>query len=141
LRILKGDTNVQTITLDAVAAETGRYEGVVSNLEEGEYRLQLVASDELPEPVEMPLQVARSLEPEVADLSGDDKLLRRVAEASGGKLVPLSDLKHLPATIADIRQEKSHVAELSLWDSPYLFLFVLACLGGEWALRKQFGLA
>ena len=141
LRVMRGTTNVQTITLEALSPESGRYEGVVSGLDEGDYKLQLVASDDLPEPVEMPLQVMRSLEPEVADLSGDEKMMKRLADASGGHVVPLTELKHLPEMIAEIRQEKSTVTELSLWDSPYLFVFVLACLGAEWAMRKQFGLA
>ena len=39
------------------------------------------------------------------------------------------------------RQRQGRLAEYPLWDSPYLFVFVLACLSTEWALRKRFGLA
>ena len=45
------------------------------------------------------------------------------------------------AVLADVREKNARPIEYSLWDSPYLFCFVLGCLGTEWALRKRFGLA
>ena len=68
-------------------------------------------------------------------------LLRSIANASGGQFLTLEQLNTLPARIDTIRQRQSRLVEYPLWDSPYLFVFVLACLSTEWALRKKFGLA
>jgi hypothetical protein len=40
-----------------------------------------------------------------------------------------------------MRQSEQGYAELRLWDSMYLFLFVLGCFGLEWAIRKHAGLS
>ena len=47
----------------------------------------------------------------------------------------------LPDRLTAVADNRPRITELSLWDSPYLFVFVLACLGAEWGLRKRFGLA
>jgi hypothetical protein len=39
-----------------------------------------------------------------------------------------------------MRQSEQGYSELRLWDSMYLFLFVLGCFGLEWAIRKHMGL-
>ena len=43
--------------------------------------------------------------------------------------------------IADARLRQPRTAEIDLWDSAYLFLFVISCFVAEWALRKRLGLA
>jgi len=79
---------------------------------------------------------------ELADLSGDERFLIRIAEATGGQYLKLEQLPSLPRRIAELRdRQQTQMLETSLWDSPYLFLFVLAGLSLEWALRKRIGLA
>jgi hypothetical protein len=38
-------------------------------------------------------------------------------------------------------ERRSRYVEQRLWDSPFLFVFVVACLAAEWAARKRLGLA
>jgi hypothetical protein len=78
---------------------------------------------------------------EMADVSADPRLLRRIANSSGGQFLPLDQLNTLPRRLTEIRQRQSRLVEYALWDSPYLFAFVLGCLSAEWAMRKKFGLA
>jgi hypothetical protein len=87
------------------------------------------------------ITVAPRLEGELANLSGDDQFLRRIADASGGQFLTLDELATLPQRLSANRQKQSALVEYTLWDSPYLFGFVLACLSAEWAVRKRFGLA
>ena len=47
----------------------------------------------------------------------------------------------IPARLSAAQERLSRLTDQSLWDSPYLFAFVLACLSGEWGMRKRFGLA
>jgi hypothetical protein len=118
-------------------AGSGRYEAQLS-FPEGSYNLTLSAKDD---EVSMPLLVQRNDEAEMADLSGDDAFLRRLAEASGGEFFRIENVGRLPERLAAVSDRRSLYVDLQLWDSPYLFLFVVGCLAAEWAMRKQCGLA
>jgi hypothetical protein len=50
-------------------------------------------------------------------------------------------LASLPDRIAQAHASDIRVTDHPLWDSPWLFLFVLACFAVEWAMRKRLGLA
>lgn len=149
VHVLHRDETIATATLTAAGGgdgNDGRYEGELPGLPAGDYVLRLDAppdpSAEIPpDPVTLPLRVAPNLAPELADLSGDERLLRRMAESSGGQLVPLEQVALLPRLLAEGRERQAQLVEYPLWDSPWLFGFVLACLSTEWALRKKFGLA
>jgi hypothetical protein len=64
-----------------------------------------------------------------------------MAESSGGELLSLDQLPRLGRLLAENRERQAQFIEYPIWDSPYLFVFVLACLSAEWSLRKKFGLA
>jgi hypothetical protein len=137
---------VATAVLQLAGGGDGRYEGILEGLPAGDYVLRLdpppdPSAEIPPDPVTLPLRVAPDMQPELADLTGDERLLRRLAESSGGQLVTLDQLPLLPRLLAENRQRLTTVVEYPLWDSPWLFGFVLACLSTEWALRKKFGLA
>ena len=94
------------------------------------------------EVLKCPLQIASpTARRELADVTGDPVHLRQTADATGGKYIPIEEIGSVAPALSQIREKQSALAEYTLWDSPYLFAFVLACLGGEWALRKRFGLA
>ncbi len=116
---------------------SGRYEATLS-FPAGNYELKLGAGDDA---VVLPLRVQQSSEAELADLSGDDNFLRRLAEASGGEFLRIDQIQSLPDRLAAFSDPRSLYVDLKLWDSPYLFLFIGGCLAAEWAMRKQCGLA
>jgi hypothetical protein len=122
----------------------GRYVASLHGLPAGEYVIRLIdTADDIPDvpPLEVPLRVVQSAEAEMADVSGDDGLLRRIAESSGGQFLTLDNLPELPRLLASTGEGRSRYSQWRLWDSPLLFLFVVACFGAEWALRKRLGLA
>ena len=120
----------------------GRYRAAVGGLNEGDHFVRLVGpATATGDPLEIPVHVAESAEAEMADVSGNPDLLRRIAEASGGQMLTLDRLGELPDLLAATGTDRNRYAEWAIWDSPLLFLFVVACLGAEWALRKRFGLA
>ena len=110
-----------------------------------EYQVQLVGSAEGPagaaQRLSVPLRVEASDEAELADVSADPGRLKRLAESTGGETIALDQLARLPGLLSSASGHQPRFVELRLWDSVYLFVFVLACLGAEWALRKRFGLA
>ena len=75
------------------------------------------------------------------NLSGDPDRLRRMAESTGGRLLRLDQIAAVPGLLASASDDRPRLIEWSLWDSPWLFVFVVSCFGAEWALRKRAGLA
>lgn len=139
VRIVKRDTVVDEVAMTPLAA--GRYERTLPALPEGDYTLELV-DPARPQQVTLwlPLQVAQTVAPELAELSPDEALLRRLAEASGGRVLGLDEVGQLPALIDGVLARRPQTVQETLWDSPYLFALVLGCLSLEWALRKRLGL-
>jgi hypothetical protein len=79
---------------------------------------------------------------EMRNLAADSDRLKRMADSTGGRLLSLDQLSAVPGLLT--AAAAAHHAEpepWSLWDSPWLFGFVVSCLGAEWALRKRAGLA
>ena len=146
LHVSRNGAAPREVTLASLGDGSGRYQAVLDDLEAGNYVLRVDAPEDLraeipADPVELPLRVAPRYDAELADVAGDDALLRSIANASGGQFLTLEQLNTLPARLDTIRRRQSRLVEYPLWDSPYLFVFVLACLSTEWALRKKFGLA
>ncbi len=115
-----------------------RYETVLTDLTEGDYELKLSTPTAS---VRYPLHVGARTDEEMSDLSPDIDRLRQLARATGGELLPLEDANAIPAKLAEIAAKSPRYTQQPLWDGPYLFLFVLACFGAEWAFRKRLGLA
>jgi hypothetical protein len=143
LEILRAGKVFGTRALESAGpAGSGRFAASFS-LPEGEYSLRWSRSVSRGPTVsvQIPLHVAASDENEMADLSGDERMLRKIANATGGEFFGLEKINALPERVMAADTNRSRFAELPLWDSPYLFCFVLGCLGTEWALRKRVGLA
>jgi hypothetical protein len=141
LDVIRDGATVLSQALNPVGdADRGRYEGTIDGLAEGEYQLRLHGPDG--SELEYPLHVAQSREAEMANLAPDEDLLRRLGSSSaGGAVRLLEQFKEVPTLLANLRGRESRVAELRLWNSWYLYAFVVSCLAAEWALRKRFGLS
>jgi len=122
----------------------GRFAAEIGPLPEGRYEVRVELPAAAPgggEQLSLPLVVRSDLEEEMRDLSGDRNLLEALAEASGGRCLNLDQFHLLPALLEEATAQRPRTRELPLWQSAYLFLFVLGCLSAEWALRKIAGLA
>jgi hypothetical protein len=119
---------------------SGSYEATVSDLPEDDFDV-LADAGPAPGHPRVQLHIHPSSEAEMADLTGDEAWLRRLAESSDGQFFRLDQLAQLPEKLRDLPVDLSHPVELPLWDGPYLFGLVLGCLAVEWGLRKRFGLA
>jgi uncharacterized membrane protein len=68
-----------------------------------------------------------------------DETLRAVAQASGGRFLDepasLPELAVHPPRVVRIGKHR----EVELWNRPAVLLFALACLAGEWLLRRRYG--
>ena len=67
--------------------------------------------------------------------------LAQLARRTGGRLVELDEL---PSFVADLRNQPHLITEPTitpLWHTPWLFALAVACLAGEWGLRRWKGVA
>ncbi|HTL29147.1 MAG TPA: hypothetical protein VL282_08000 [Tepidisphaeraceae bacterium] len=130
--------DVGAVTMDR--AGEGRYETTLSDLRAGEYTLKLQTGEEATK-LSLPLTIAQDTSAEMRILSGDEVRLANLTAGTGGDVIRIEEAGELPQRLRNVREKNARPIEYSLWDSPYLFCFVLGCLGAEWALRKRFGLA
>jgi hypothetical protein len=138
LQLTRGGSVLRSEQLGSpIAGSTDRYETVIPELGAGDHELRLVADTHV---VALPIHVAPTDETEMRDISPDPSHLRRVV-GPRGDVLDLADLRDLPRRFQESTAPEPMYRELRLWDSPYLFLLVLGCLGVEWAVRKRVGLA
>jgi hypothetical protein len=147
---------VATVPLGAKPAVPRAYDGVVRDLPEGSYEVELVIPDLDPkmllpdaepgkEPAKGPLRSPFTVRPttsrEYLDLEVNEELLKGLASATGGRVHTPEDAEKL---IEELRA-KSIVRIDPPSDQPWYLgwwplAIVLALLGGEWILRKRAGL-
>jgi len=125
----------------AADSRPGRLTAAVGPLPEGDYQVKLYEADAPQGAVSLPLHVTAGYETELADVTPDGAALARLAEASGGEVYRLDDLPRLVERLRAATRRRSRYVEQRLWDSPYLFVLVVACFAAEWAARKRLGLA
>lgn len=79
-------------------------------------------------------------EGELVEPRRDDAQLARLAERFGGRLVEARDLASVAGDLAAVRPPREAFVETDAWQTPWVFLPLLALLIGEWALRRRWGL-
>jgi hypothetical protein len=142
VQVARGNDTVLRPSMVRLGDEgSGQYETVISNLAAGDYQIMLTSPEHSESSVAMPLRVAASDELEMSDVAGDESYLQRLAQSTNGEYLSVERIGELPELISSRKTHKTIVAEYPLWDSPYLFVFFVACVGAEWALRKSLGLA
>jgi len=149
LRVTRAGQVVATVPLRSTTTEPGgRYAGTLSDLAPGDYELQLgdaggatTRATTNPAGPVVRVSVRADTEAELVNLSGDEEFLRSIASATGGEYLSVDQITTLPDRLDGARQRQSRFVETRLWDGPYLFVFVLGCLGAEWGLRKRLGLS
>ncbi|HEV2292435.1 MAG TPA: hypothetical protein VGR35_01185 [Tepidisphaeraceae bacterium] len=141
LTIMREGAQIAEAVLLRDAASAGQYGATIHDLSVGAYELRLRDPLDPSNVAKLPVHVQVDAESEMRDVSGNERMLRRLAESSGGELLMLSEWNTLPRRLREEQQTNRQVAEQRLWDSPQLFAFVLGCLGVEWAMRKRLGLA
>ena len=133
-----GDTREVSATL--VAGEIGRYVAEVEPTRRGVYQVTAFADHGAGELGRADVAVlVGGADLELTDPRRQDAVLRRVAEASGGRLLDATQIDELVgalrATVA-----LAPPTEHDLWDTLWGFLAVVGVLSGEWGLRRQWGL-
>jgi hypothetical protein len=66
-------------------------------------------------------------------------LLQKLASDTGGNYYTPGDAKRLPDEVGVSEAGISAHDNLDLWDMPIVFLLVLLIRGGEWLMRRKWG--
>jgi uncharacterized membrane protein len=77
---------------------------------------------------------------EMADPRLNEQLLRRLAAASGGRMLTDDQIDALPAILKAAVPAAALTVSRDLWHSGWSFAAILALLGAEWILRRRWGL-
>jgi len=80
------------------------------------------------------------LEREYFDSAQKEDLLKDIAERTGGRYYPVEEVGQLPDEIVYGSTEGAVTESLGLWNIPANILLLFVLLGGEWVLRRRWGL-
>lgn len=141
-RVIDPDGNSQQVRFEWTGLQDGTYQGTITGTLPGIYTLEVNASyaDNSLGTAESTFQV-RDRPVEFYNAALDRRFLESIAEQSGGRYYPLSDIGSLPDDAVYVEGESSVIEQRELWDVPLLFTLLILTLGGEWFWRKAKGLA
>jgi uncharacterized membrane protein len=130
------------LTADASETESGSYEVEYVSRVPGAHRAAITVKD--PEgKAAGEREIGWIADPEsreYRDLEPDRALLERLARESGGEVVDGDRLDAFAAGLPDRRIPITDPWTYPLWHRWSVLLFAVACLAGEWALRRWKGL-
>jgi hypothetical protein len=131
------------LVLEAAPSQPGGYEAVYRPQGPGVHRVHLraTAADGRPlgeaatgRVMDLDADEHRSIQPNLA-------ALETLARQTGGQVTSLEGLLPLVQRLRAAPAPISQLEHRPLWDSWLVWLAVLACFAGEWALRRRRGLA
>ncbi len=132
--------------VDAVAMadpqRPGYYIAEYWSARDGGYRCRVAATSPDGEPLDV-IETGWTAQPSVAEFARvepDSDILRQLAEASQGELVPMDQLDQFVATLPTRKVPVTEARIEPLWHRPWLILFSIGCLCLEWGLRRWKGL-
>lgn len=145
----QGSQVIREIQLKEDAVQPGTYHGLLDSLPVGQAKLQvtgdriqaLLESESYRKPVETTVDIDPSGVLELRHPLCNLSLLRELADASGGLVVPPTGLK---AALDQINLEPQAIETTTkkpLWNRWDLFWLFMACLTLEWVGRKRMGLS
>jgi uncharacterized membrane protein len=135
-------TNQIRLTAEPSLAEVGLYETVFVPRDPGGYIVEAVAIDG--DGIEAGrAETAWTADPaavEFKSLTPNRSLMAILAQQSGGRLVPLSDLDRFALDLSHRPAPITETWSRPIWHQPVVFLFALLCFVAEWGLRRSKGL-
>jgi hypothetical protein len=77
---------------------------------------------------------------ELTDPRLNEGVLRRLAQASSGQYVPMSDAGRIVSALETAVPPDQEPETRDAWHTPWVLALVIALLSGEWVLRRRWGL-
>jgi len=139
---------VAQIDLEGDARAPGQYVGRFEQLPDGSMTVrpvgddvvQLLEGEGFTQPVTTPIVISRTLNAEMNDTRSNPALLARIAELTGGQVVPptaVSEIPLLASLSPNVIETESHQP---LWNNWWCLVAISGLLIGEWIARKRMSL-
>ena len=143
------DNLLHNVTLKEDAGRPGSYHALVPDAPMGVVKLnllgdrvkELLASENYLRPLETTITVDPNAMLELRNPLCNLPLLREIADASGGMIVPPTGLEAALGQLNLEPETSESVSKKALWNRWDLFFLFLGCLSLEWAGRKYLGLS
>ena len=128
----------RALPLQPSSEVTGQFDAALSDGADGpQYiRARLRQSEEETYQTEQGWVIDREVV-EFFEAAGNPAALRRLAETSGGSTVSIANLSDWAESLSTIKAPVMKTEKSPLWHNAWYFLAALACLVGEWGLRRQ----
>ena len=137
----EGKTEPVKLAGDPSLEEAGLFSASHFIEEEGAYRLKTTARDGEGKVIDE-LETGWAFNPaadEFRSLEPNRGMLERIAKATGGEVLTMSQLDKLPALLRDLNMPVMDTRQRPFWHTPWIFLLALLCLVGEWGVRRWKG--
>ncbi|MHA3774447.1 hypothetical protein ACXR0O_23215 [Verrucomicrobiota bacterium sgz303538] len=149
VELLQRDKVIRDVPLKEDANRPGRYHAVLTELPAGPARFhlhgarvnELLAVEKYSRPIETTVNIDPSAVLELRNPLCNMSLLREIADASGGMIVPPTGLEAAMRQLNLEPETSETVSKEPLWNRWDLFWLFVACLSLEWAGRKYLGLS
>jgi uncharacterized membrane protein len=136
------ETNALRLAAEPAGAEPGLYQAQYVPRLTGGYKATAYVTNDVG------AEVGRAEAGWSTDLAADEfrsltpnlPLLEAIAKRTGGELVPADRLEEFARRLPHLHAPVLEAWTFPLWNTPAMFGFALACLIGEWGLRRWKGL-
>ncbi|HEV3342299.1 MAG TPA: glutamine amidotransferase [Pirellulales bacterium] len=142
LRVKTPEGREIELTAESSEHAAGQYETSFASRTAGAYRATVVARAEDASEVGQ-REAGWTVEPaadELRQLKPNRELLARLAQATGGEVIAADGLDHFVGSLPNRKIPVTEAWTYPLWHQWPVFLFAIACLVGEWGLRRWNGL-
>jgi uncharacterized membrane protein len=130
------------LTAEPSEQAAGQYATSFASRTPGAYKATVVAKAEDASDVGQ-REAGWTIEPaadELRTLKPNRELLQRIAEATGGEMISADDLDQFVSSLPNRKIPVTEAWTYPLWHQWPVFLVAIACLVGEWGLRRWKGL-
>ena len=141
-RVIAPSGRERTLPMDFAVDSNGEYRATFVADEEGLYEIRVDATHG-PESAGGGVTYVRAVpaDDEYFDAVMQAPLLRRIAENTGGRFYTPATVASLPDDITYLGRGVTVVEQKQIWDMPILLVLLVGLAGGEWSLRRRWGLA
>jgi len=138
-----GDAPPLSLTAEPSPSDPGLYETTYIPRENGGYRVEAAVRNEAGAIAGTAATGWTSdlAAAEFRDLKPNRALMEQLARQTGGEVLAPDDLTAFARRLPTERAPVTETWTRPLWHTPWMMLFALACLVGEWGLRRWKGLA
>ena len=127
----------QEVVLKSVEGSPGIFRGEFTPAAPGKYSVGLSSGTGDTATEASSSFVVRMPQLEFDNPGTDAATLRKIAQVTGGKYFPITELSGISGEVEKLREEYISHQQTDAWDTPWLLVLVSAMLVTEWTIRKR----